>query len=185
MKKFFSYLFLIALLILPFKVSATKVLSGEASSKGSDGVIVGSLYMTYDQGEVVTGETISLTAKNAVIESITGTSEWLKDDTISILANDGSSATLVVKPSAGTYTGTGEKIKIGEVRYKHDETYTGSDPCEVSISLPAGTGVTIQEKTTPQVNTGSVIPYVGIVAGIALIATAFVVSRRSNKLYRM
>lgn len=185
MKKSLSFLVLLALLILPIKVNAAKELSGDALSADSNGVIVASIYMTYDQGEVTDKEIISLTAQHAIIESVTAADGWTKDETASILSPDGLSASLQVVPAAGSYTGTGEKIKIGEVRYRHDSSYNGSEPCQVLLSFSGGNSKTIEEKTTPQVNTGSVIPYIGIIAGIGLIATAFVVSRKSNKLYRM
>jgi len=186
MKKMLGFIALTLLLVLPLKVNAAKELSGDATTKDANGVIVASIYMTYDQGDVETeGVSISLNAQHAIIESVTATNNWTKDEASSMLSPDGSQAILKVIPPAGSYTGTGEKIKVGEVRYRHDESYTGSDPCQVLLSFDGSNNKTIVEKTTPQVNTGSVIPYIGIIAGIGLIATAFVVSRSSNKLYRM
>lgn len=186
MKKLLSII-AIALLIIPLKANATITLSGAESESDTNGVITAAIYLNIETGEMITEkQSISINAKHAKILSIEGFGSWTKDELTSILASDGSQATLVLSygENNGVYEGKGETVQVGVVKYEHDQSYTGSEKCEVSLGL--NDAITyIEEKTTPNAKTGSVLPYAGIVAGISLIAAAYVISRKTNKLYKI
>lgn len=186
MKKLLSII-AIALIIIPIKASATITLSGSQTSIDSNNVITAAIYLNVETGEVITQkQSITIEAKHAKILAIEGFDSWIKDEETSVLSSEGLNATLVLSyaENAGVYEGKGERIQVGVVKYEHDQSYTGSEKCEVTLGLNDAKTF-IEEKTTPNAKTGSVLPYVGIVAGISLIAAAYVISRKTNKLYKI
>ena len=187
MKKLLSII-AIALLIIPIKASATITLDGKGTSMDANGVITAAIYLNVETGEMVTDkQVITINAKHAKIISIDGFESWNKDEETSVLSSDGLTATLVLTygENNGLYEGKGERVQVGIVKYEHDQSYTGSEQCEVLLGLNDATVVRIEESTTPNAKTGSVLPYVGIVAGVSLIAAAYVISRKTNKLYKI
>lgn len=187
MKKLLSII-AIALLIIPIKASAAITIDGKSTGMDENGVITAAIYLNVETGEMVSDkQVISINAKHAKILSIEGYGSWNKDEETSVLASDGLNATLVLSygENNGLYEGNGERIQIGIVKYEHDQSYTGSEQCEVLLGLNDATVVRIEEDVTPNAKTGSVLPYVGIVAGLSLIAAAYVISRKTNKLYKI
>lgn len=187
MKKLLSVI-AIALLIIPMKANASITIDGKGTSKDANGVITAAIYLNVDNGDIVTDkQTITINAKHAKILSIDGFGSWNKDEETSVLSSDGSTASLVLTygENNGLYEGKGERIQVGTIKYEHDQSYTGSETCEVLLGINDATVVRIEEQTTPNAKTGSVLPYVGIVAGISLIAAAYVISRKTNKLYKI
>ena len=186
MKKLLG-LALIALLILPLTVKATITLSGSGSQADENGIITGNIYVTVETAEEIIGNTtIKLEGNHVLIKSIEGIGAWVKDEENSFIAEDGKTATYVFKYSDnnGVYEGTGEKVQIGIVKYQHDPEYAGTEPCNLVMRYNEAP-VTIEEKQTPNAKTGSVLPYVGIIAGVSLIAAAYVISKKTNKLYKI
>lgn len=186
MKKLLSII-AIALLIIPIRAYATITLYGNTVSTDDNGLITGAIYLNVEQGEVISDTvTVTLNAEHATIKSVDGNGSWTKDDS-TILSSDGKTGTLVVKYSenSGIYEGKGERIQIGTITYVHDSEYDGPEECRVNIGLTNGTSVVIEEKKTPNAKTGSLLPYAGIVAGVSLIAAAYVISKKSNKLYKI
>ena len=186
MKKLLSII-AIALVIIPLKANAIITVSGNADKADANGLITAAIYLDIESGQSVTEkQPITITAKHAIIKSIDGFGSWNKDEETSFLQSDGSSATLVLKygENNGVYEGKGEKVQVGVITYEHDSSYEGSEKCEVLLGFNDAQTY-IEETTTPSAKTGSVLPYVGIIAGVSLIAAAYVISRKTNKLYKI
>ena len=186
MKKFLGII-VAALILIPINAKAIVTLSGSSSKADANGLITGSIYLNVEEGSSITeAQTITINAKHAIIKSVEGFGSWTVDSEKTMLTDDGLSAILVLKYSEnnGVYEGKGEKIQVGVVKYEHDSSYVGSEKCEVQLGFNDAY-VNIEETTTPNAKTGSVLPYVGIIAGISLIAAAFVISKKTNKLYKI
>ena len=185
MKKVCYFLSLIALVILPIKVSAEAKLSYDITSADANGVYTVTLYEEVGTDSVYSSFDGTLTAQHAIITETLGTTDFQKVDASSTIDATGTTAHIVTNYVNGIYTGTGEKIKVAEFKYKHDSSYTGDEAVKITVSTIGSPDVEITEKTTPNSPTGSALPYVGIAAGIVLIASAYVISRRSSKLYKI
>ena len=187
MKKICYLLSLIALVILPIKVNAEATLSYDISNADSNGIYTVKLYQEIGNGTVYQSFDATLTAQHAVILETKGTTDFPKDEaSSSIDTTMGATAHLVTKYLNGVYQGTGAKVQVAEFTYKHDAAYTGDEAVKITVSPVGGTDVEIFEKTpSKNTDTGSALPYVGIAAGIILIGSAYVISRRSSKLYKI
>ena len=108
----------------------------------------------------------------------------MKDTVNSTIDETGTSARIVTTYTNGTYEGTGSSIKVAEFKYVHDTTYTGTEEFKVTLSVAGSPDVIITENTTTNAKTGSLLPYVGIIGGLALIAAAYVISKKTTKFYR-
>lgn len=188
MKKLLSFIGLAALLIVPLKVNAAAEYSHKQTCD-ANGVCTVSVYVNLGEGETYPGFEGQLAAENAFIIDIIDADEFVNDTTYT--KKDETNKSAVVKtvyknadPLSGQgYVGTGKKVEVLRYSYKHDSSAPADAECSVSY-IPNGAD---PQKVTPTKNppTGSMLPYVGIVAGIALIATAYVISKKSTKLYRM
>ena len=188
MKHIFKVL-LIAAFLFPIRALAATEIRAEAVSN-TDGVFTGKIIIKVGQGESITElNSINLIAHNAIIKSIESVSPWIKIDPESTISETGASATIKLSNPEFTsetgYVGTGEDVVVAEVKYVHDSSYKGTEKCNVDVGFAGDTTSTIVEKTTTNADTGSILPYAGIVAGVALIAVAYVISRKSNKLYKI
>ena len=186
MKKLLSII-AIALFIIPLSVHATITLSGSTSEADENGIITGNIFINVETADQIVGSTeITLEGQHSFIKSVEGFGAWVKDEEASTISADGTTATFVFKytENNGVYDGTGERIQIGVVKYEHDKAYAGVEDCKLIMRFKDAT-VPFIEKTTPNAKTGSVLPYVGIVAGVSLIAAAYVISKKSNKLYKI
>lgn len=185
MKKVCYFLALIALIILPIKVSAETVIEYEISNPDSNGLYTVQIFEKVGEGTPISNFNATIIGQHCLIKSVSGTDQFTTDATSSPIDPSGTSATILTTYTNGIYTGTGEKIKVAEFTYIHDPAYTGDEEFKVTLSTPGSTDVIITEKTTSNVKTGSALPYVGLAAGIVLVASAYIISRRSTKLYRM
>ena len=186
MKKLLGLIAIALVVIIPFKASAAVSISDVDGVADSEGIITAKIYMLVDEGEPFITKNINFTGQHAIIKSIEAEGAWTKGEGSEISA-DGTSAKIVLNYSqnGGSFIGTGEKVQILTVKYIHDPSYTGSEECKLLYGFDGSTTYTVVEKTTPQSSTGSMLPYVGIIAGVALIATAYVISKKSNKLYSL
>lgn len=185
MKKLFSFIALAALLILPIKVSAESTLSWEVSDADASGQYTVKVYMTVAKDTIYDGFNATITGQHAFIKETSGSDTFLKVEESSTIDPTQTSATLVTRP-ATPYTGTGEKIEVASFKYAHDTSYTGEEECKITINPVGGTEVIVTEKK-PSNNpkTGNALPYIGIIGGLVLIGAAYVISKRSSKLYKM
>lgn len=194
MKKMLSFIAVLALLILPLKVSAAgATYSHEVLGPDANGTYTAVIYATVSQGTSFPGFNGKLVGTNAILESIQDTDLFKVDTANTTQEADGKSAqvkTVYSNPNATSldaaeYVGTGEKVEILKFTYKHDSTASADDDCYFSYIPDGVTNYQITPKKTTNPKTGSVLPYVGIIAGIGLIGCAYVISKKSTKLYRM
>ena len=185
MKKFFGAL-LIALFLVPVAVKASVSIDALNAEPDANGVFTSKVVIKVPQGETIYDiPVINIEAHHAFIDSVEAIEPWTKDANLSVL-NNGINGTLKIgRPDLSTgYAGTGEFVAIAEIKYRHDNSYTGTDECYINVGFSGDTTKKIQEKTTTNAPTGSFLPYAGIVAGVGLIAVAFVMSKKSTKLYK-
>lgn len=185
MKKLCSFIALIALLILPIKVNAESVLDYKISDPDANGVYTVEIYQKIGAGTVYQMFDGNIVGQHCLIQEVLGTTEFIKDETNSTIDPTGTSAHIVTTYVNGAYNGTGESVKVAEFKYIHEPNYTGNEEFKVTLSTQGSPDVIITEKTTTNAKTGSALPYVGIAGGLLLIASAYVISRRSTKLYKM
>lgn len=184
MKKVRYLLALIALVILPIKANAAATLEYTVGEPDANGVYKVEIFEKITAGDTEYATfTYNLIAQHCLIQTVTGSGEWTVDS--SAIGTNVTAASFTTTNINGTYTGTGEKVKVAEITYVHDPSYTGEEAHKLTITPTGGTAVEITEKTTPNSKTGSFISYVGIGIGVLLIGAAYIVSRKSTKLYRM
>ena len=187
MKKLFGIL-LIALFLVPVCAKAKTSIDEIKAESDANGVFTSKIVIKVDSGDVINDiPQINLQAQHAIIQSVTAVDTWKKDETISVLNGGLDGVLKVTKDDLATtgYTGTGENEVIAEIKYVHDTSYQGTEECMVKIGFAGDTTKKITEKTTTNAPTGSFLPYAGIAAGTLLIAAAFVISRKSTKLYKI
>ena len=187
MKKLLSIIALAVFLVLPFKANAEGTIELK-QTEGTDGVYTVEVYVKVAAGTTYSDFNATLSATNAIIQEINGTDLFPKVEENSSLATDGSTARISTKYASATelvYTGTGEAVKVAEFKYIHDPNAGADAECVVKVIPEGGTERTVSPTKTENPKTGSALPYVGICAGIALIAGAYLVSKKSTKLYRM
>lgn len=185
MKKLCCFIALIALIVLPIKVNAESVLDYKISDPDTNGVYTVEVYQKVGAGTVYQGFTGTVMGQHCIIQEVLGTTEFTKDEVNSSIDPTGTSAHIVTNYINGVYNGTGEAIKVAEFKYIHEPNYSGNEEFKVTLSQTGSPDVIITEKTTPNAKTGSALPYVGIAGGLLLIASAYIISRRSTKLYKM
>ncbi len=194
MKKMLSFIAVMALLILPLKVSAAgATYSHEVLGPDANGVFTAVVYATVSQGSTYTGFDGKLVGTNALLDGIQDTDLFKVDQASKVIEADMKSATVKTvysNPNAQTldaaeYVGTGEKVEVLKFTYRHDPTANADDDCYFTYIPDGVTNYKITPKETKNPKTGSVLPYVGIIAGIGLIGCAYVISKKSTKLYRM
>lgn len=185
MKKICYFLSLIALVILPIRVSAISTIDYTISNPDANGIYTVEIFEKVSADTPFTTFDGNIVGQHNIIREVSGTDQFLKDETQSTIDQTGTSARIVTNYINGIYNGTGDKIKVAEFKYVHDPSYTGDEEHKITLSVPGSTDVVITEKTTPNAKTGSALPYVGIAAGLVLIASAYIISKRSTKLYRM
>ncbi|MBR5662296.1 MAG: hypothetical protein IKX00_01430 [Bacilli bacterium] len=187
MKKVSYIIALLALIILPIKVSASSSLEYTVSEPDANGVYTVEISEKITSGDIIPAEgfTFSIVGQHNLIQTINGTSDWIIDTANTTSGTNLKAATVTVLPTAGTYTGTGSSVKVFTFTYIHDPSYTGDEENKLSITPAGGTEVAITEKTTKNAKTGNFISYVGIAIGVVLIGAAYIISKKSTKLYKM
>lgn len=185
MKRLFYFVALFAVLILPIKVSAETVLDYTISNPDSEGVYTVEIFQKVGENSTYQTFDATIVAQHCIIKETSGTDTFIKSQTESTLDATGTSARIYTVYANGVINGTGQKVKVAEFKYIHDPSYTGTEEYKVTLSTQGSPDVIITEKTTENAKTGSALPYVGIAAGIILIGSAYIISRKSNKLYRM
>ena len=183
MKKILSFIFLIALVVLPLNVNAESKLEWK-TSKDASGVTTVEIYMTIGNGTTYEKFDANIVGQHALIQGISGTDEFVMDQTSAVDANK-TSAHIITSYVNGYYVGNDNQVLVAKFTYIKDASYTGDEPTKVFITPQGGTEVTITEKQEKNVQTGSALPYVGIACGLLLIGAAYIISRKSTKLYRM
>ena len=186
MKKVSYIIALLALVILPIKVKAASSLEYTVSEPDANGVYTVEISEKITSGETIQeGFTFNIVGQHNLIQTITGTADWTIDQTVTTPGTNLTSATVKVLPTTGSYTGTGESVKVFTFTYIHDPANTTEETNKLTITPVGGTEVAITEKTTKNAKTGSFISYVGIGIGILLIGAAYIISKKSTKLYKM
>lgn len=189
MKKLFGFLALMALVILPIKVSAAASYTREKiSGPDANGYYTASIFVTVDEGTTFPGFSGALVGHNALIGDFLDADEFIVDTVNSTKIDDTHATVKTVYKnedalSGVTYVGTGKEVEVVRFTYKHDPSASADEKCYVSYIPEGETERKIEEPKNPP--TGSVLPYVGIAAGIVLIASAYIISKKSTKLYRM
>ena len=185
MKKVSYIIALLALIVLPLKVKASATLEYELSKPDANGVYTLQLFEVVSADENFSDFTYRITGQHNLIQTIAGTTEWQLDPTVTTQGTNLTSAVVKTTYVNGIYTGTGQKVKVAEITYVHDPSYEGDDEYKLTIALEGGTSIEKNKKTTDNSKTGSFISYVGIAIGVVLIGAAYIVSRKSTKLYKM
>lgn len=185
MKKIFSFIALIALVILPVKVKAETVLEYKVTGPDAAGVYTVEVFQKVGEGTTYQNFNGTIVGQHCIISETTGSDLFLKNDALSTIDPTGTSATIDTSYINGIYTGTGEKIKVAQFKYTHDATYTGTDEFKVTISTAGSPDVIVTENATKPEKEGAFLSIAAVIAGIALIGSVYVISRRSTKLYKM
>lgn len=186
MRKVSYIIALLALVILPIKVKAASSLEYTVSEPDANGVYTVEISEKISSGELIqNGFQFTIVGQHDLIQTISGTTDWTIDPTVTSTGTNLTSAIVKVLPTAGSYTGTGESVKVFTFTYIHDPANTTEEENKLTITPEGGTEVTITEKTTKNAKTGSFVSYVGIGIGILLIGAAYIISRKSTKLYKM
>jgi LPXTG-motif cell wall-anchored protein len=183
MKKLFGFIATAMLLVLPIKANAEVTYGAKSGEPDANGIVTVDILATISAGSTYNGFDGTIKATNAFIESIGGSDEFIYNETSSSIEPDKTSAHLVTAPTGLSYTGTGAQVKVGEIKYRKDPNAT--EDCNITFTPRGATEVKVTPKKTENPKTGSALPYVGIIAGVALIAGAYIISKRSTKLYRM
>lgn len=184
MKKVCYFIALIALVILPIKANAESTLDYKISNPDANGVYTVEIFQKVGEGTPYSAFDGNLVAQHCLIQAIDGTTDFQISPASSIDPS-GTTAHIITTYVNSVYNGTGQQVKVAEFKYMHDPAYTGDEVYKVTLSISGSPDVVITEKTTPNAKTGSALPYVAIIGGIALIGAAYAISRRSTKLYRM
>ena len=185
MKKLRNFVALLALVLLPIKANAAATLEYAVSEPDANGVYTVQIFEKVTQGDSVTDFKYDLIAQHNLIQTISGTTEWTINTATTTQGTNLTSAHIETIYNNITYTGTGERVKVVEFTYVHDPSYTGDEEHKLTITPDGGTAVEITEKTTTSPTLGSFISYVGIAIGVVLIGAAYIISRKSTKLYKI
>ena len=209
MKRVLGLIVLAMMVVLPMKVNAALDFSGfkcDDKVTESDGTVTKTCYIVGKAtgNSAITDFTATLTLQNMTLLSATPTSPWqdngssgtnlkFKSDT------SVSGATFTIATLKFKVDNTAEKCAVQLIPCYTDGTYScgnvvqvteqqickvvngkyyGKDGSEVTADV-----YTEQCVTNPQ--TGNFVPYVVIIAGIALAVGVFTISRKNTKLYKI
>ncbi len=209
MKKVLSLFVLAMMVILPMKVNAALDFSGfycDDKVEAADGTVTKTCYIV---GKATNGSSINkftgtLTLQNMSIKSITASNPWTDNSTGTNLdftaSQSVSSSSFTIATIVFTVNNKAEKCAVQlipcytedgkngcgnsvQVTEEHickvvDGTYYGEDGSEVTAEEYAAQCV-----SNPQ--TGNFVPYIVIIAGIALAVGVFTISRKNTKLYKI
>ena len=206
MKKVLGIIVLAMMVVLPMRVNAALDFSGFRCDEVDKTNATKTCYII---GKATNGSSISkftatLTLQNMSIKSITASSPWTNNSngtslefnaTTSVSSDNFTIATIVFDVD-----NTAEKCAVQLIPcYDENGTFGCGNTVEVTESYVCkivdgkyygknGTEVTAEVYETECVNnpqTGSFVPYVGIIAGIALAVGVFTISRKNTKLYKI
>ena len=209
MKRVLGLIVLAMMVVLPMKVNAALDFSGftcDDKVTAADGSVTKTCYIT---GKATNGSSIStftgtLTLQNMSIKTVTASSPWTNESSGTSLrftsqtpvsSSSFTIATIVFSvdntaekcavqlipcyDESGNF-GCGNAVEVTEEQFCKvvDGTYYGKDGSVVTADV-----YNAQCVTNPQ--TGNFVPYVVIIAGIALAVGVFTISRRNTKLYKI
>ncbi len=209
MKRVLGLIVLAMMVILPMRVHAALDFSGfycDDKVTAADGTVTKTCYVV---GKATNGSSISkftgsLTLQNMSIKTITASNPWTdnsKGTNLEFNASQAvSSSSFTIATIVFTVDNTAEKCAVQLVPC-YDEN--GKYGCGNSVNVTEehvckvvdgkyygkdGSEVTAEEYASQCVSnpqTGSFVPYVVIIAGIALAVGVFTISRKNTKLYKI
>lgn len=209
MKKVIGLIVLAMMVVIPMRVNAALDFSGfkcDDKVTASDGSVTKTCYII---GKATNGSSISkftgtLTLQNMSIKSITASDPWTDASNGTSLAFNAStnvsSSNFTIATIVFNVDNAAEKCAVQLVPcYDENGTYGCGNTVDVTESYTCkvvngkyygknGTEVTADVYEAECVNnpqTGSFVPYVVIVAGIALAVGVFTISRKNTKLYKI
>ena len=209
MKRVLGLIVLAMMVVLPMKVHAALDFSGfycDDKVEAADGTVTKTCYIV---GKATNGSSISkftgtLTLQNMSIKTITASNPWTNNSTGTNLEFNSttavSSSSFTIATIVFTVDNKAEKCAVQlvpcydedgkygcgnsvNVTEEHickvvDGKYYGKDGSEVTADVYA-------EQCVSNPQTGSFVPYVVIIAGIALAVGVFTISRKNTKLYKI
>lgn len=209
MKRVIGLIVLAMMVVLPMKVNAALDFSGftcDDKVTAADGTVTKTCYII---GKATNGSSISkfsgtLTLQNMSIKEIKASDPWTNYSSGTSLSftssTNVSSESFTIATIVFTVDNTAEKCAVQLIPcYTEDGTYGCGNTVEVTENYTCKVvdgkyygknGVEVTEAvynsecvTNPQ--TGSFMPYIVIVAGIALAVGVFTISRKNTKLYKI
>lgn len=209
MKRVIGLIVLAMMVVLPMKVNAALDFSGftcDDKVTESDGSVTKTCYII---GKATNGSSISkftgtLTLQNMSIKSITASNPWTNESNGTSLLftspSNVSDSTFTIATIVFTVDNTAEKCAVQLIPcYDENGTYGCGNTVEVTESYVCkvvngtyygkdGSVVTADvyaEECVSNPQTGNFVPYIVIVAGIALAVGTFTISRKNTKLYKI
>lgn len=209
MKKVIGLIVLAMMVVLPMSVNAALDFSGfkcDDKVTAADGSVTKTCYII---GKATNGSSLSkfsgtLTLQNMSIKSITASSPWTNESngtSLSFSASTNvSSDSFTIATIVFNVDNAAEKCAVQLVPcYDENGNYGCGNTIEVTESYTCkvvngkyygknGTEVTAEVYEAECVNnpqTGNFVPYVVIIAGIALAVGVFTISRKNTKLYKI
>lgn len=209
MKRVIGLIVLAMMVVLPMSVNAALDFSGftcDDKVTANDGSVTKTCYII---GKATNGSSISkftatLTLQNMSIKSITASDPWTNESngtSLSFQASTNvSSSNFTIATIVFNVDNTAEKCAVQFIPcYDEEGTYGCGNTVEVTESYVCkvvngkyygknGNEVTADVYNTECVSnpqTGNFVPYVLIIAGIALAVGVFTISRKNTKLYKL
>lgn len=209
MKRVIGLIVLAMMIILPMRVHAALDFSGfrcDDKVTASDGSVTKTCYIVgkATNGSSISNFTAQLTLQNMSIKSITASSPWTNESTGTNLkftsSTNVSSDNFTIATIVFNVDNTAEKCAVQFIPcYDENGTFGCGNTVDVTESYVCkvvngkyygknGTEVTKEVYEAECMNnpqTGSFVPYVVIIAGIALAVGVFTISRKNTKLYKI
>lgn len=206
MKKVLGFIVLAMMVVLPMSVNAALDFSGFKCDEVDKANATKTCYIV---GKATNGSSISkftatLTLQNMSIKSITASSPWTNNSNGTSLefnaSSNVSSENFTIATIVFDVDNTAEKCAVQLIPcYDENGTFGCGNTIEVTENYVCkivdgkyygknGTEVTAEVYEAECVNnpqTGSFVPYVVIIAGIALAVGVFTISRKNTKLYKI
>lgn len=210
MKRVIGLIVLAMMIILPMSVNAALDFSGfrcDDKVTASDGSVTKTCYVVgkATNGSSISNFTAQLTLQNMSIKSITPSSPWVDNGSNGTQlkftsSTNVSSDNFTIATIVFNVDNTAEKCAVQLIPcYDENGTFGCGNTVEVTESYVCkivngkyygknGTEVTAEVYEAECMNnpqTGSFVPYVVIIAGIALAVGVFTISRKNTKLYKI
>ena len=182
MKRVLGLIVLAMMVVLPMKVNAALDFSGftcDDKVTAADGSVTKTCYIT---GKATNGSSISTFTGTFTSQTPVSSSSFTIATIVFSVDNTAEKCAVQLIPcydESGNF-GCGNAVEVTEEQFCKvvDGTYYGKDGSVVTADV-----YNAQCVTNPQ--TGNFVPYVVIIAGIALAVGVFVISRKNTKLYRI
>lgn len=205
MKKILKFMVLAMVTLIPIKVYASDDFKymHESTYDEVTGRQTVKLFINIPKGATLSSKSFNINVNNGIITTVNSTELFKIDD-----ITDGSNEKIINSASTnftttyknnldGFYTGNGSNVEVAAFTFECADK-ENIENCSATYMPEGGISQTIEAVKTSddakkqttnvdakKIKTGSFVSYVGIGAGLVLIAGAYVISKKSTKLYRI